>query len=56
MAQQQNEGGLSVDEASLDRMIQDASAPSLADLFRKAKEQGLVQPVTGYGEGAPGSA
>lgn len=43
---------LSVDDATLDSMIQAASIPNLAVLIRRGKEQGLLKPITGYGEGA----
>lgn len=36
-------------DATLDTMVQQASVPSLATLFRKAKESGAIQPVAGYG-------
>ena len=33
----------------LDSMIEQAAVPSLATLFRKAKQSGAIKPVTGYG-------
>ena len=36
-------------DATLDTMIQQASVPTLATLFRKAKDSGAIKPVTGYG-------
>lgn len=38
--------------SNLDQLIQDASVPSLATLFRKAKEAGAIGPVSVYGEGS----
>jgi len=49
------EGSLSVDDATLDLMVQQASAPSLASLFKQAKDQGLIGPVSHYG-GSQGGA
>lgn len=46
---------VSVDDASLDVLVQQASVPNLADLFRKAKVSGAIQPLTVYGEGAKGA-
>lgn len=52
----QHEGGnVSEDVDSLDQMVQAASVPNLADLFRKAKQTGAIGPVTVYG-GAEGGA
>ena len=42
-------GGMSVADDSLDQMVQAASIPSLADLFRKAKASGAIAPVSSYG-------
>lgn len=36
----------------MDDMIAKASVPSLATLFRKAKDSGAIGPISGYG-GAP---
>jgi hypothetical protein len=36
-------------------MVQQASAPSLASLFKQAKDQGLIGPVSHYG-GSQGGA
>lgn len=45
---------VSVETDSLDDMIQAASVPSLASLFRRAKDRGLLGPVTVYGESPTG--
>lgn len=37
---------------SLDTLVQAASVPNLADLFRKAKQTGVIGPVSVYGESA----
>ena len=56
MTEQSNGGGaVSADADNLDQLVQAASVPSLADLFRKAKEQGVIVPVSVYGEGAAAS-
>lgn len=39
-------------DARLDTMVQQASVPSLATLFKKAKDSGAIKAVTAYG-GAP---
>jgi len=39
-------------EDELDHLVQRASVPSLASLFKAGKEKGLIKPTTGYG-GAP---
>lgn len=49
-----NRKEVSVDTDSLDDMIQAASVPSLASLFRRAKDRGLLGPVTVYGESPTG--
>lgn len=36
-------------DARLDDMIEKAAVPSLATLFRKAKDSGAIKPATGYG-------
>ena len=46
---------VSVADDSMDTLIQQASVPNLATLFRKAKEAGVIGPVSVYGEGAPAS-
>ncbi len=46
---------VSATEARMDSMIQGASVPDLASLMRKAKDQGVIGPVSVYGEGAPSS-
>ena len=42
---------VSVADDTLDSMVQAASTPSLATLFRRAKDQGVISGVTVYGEG-----
>ena len=39
---------VSVDEATLDQMVSTASIPSLATLFKKAKDQGVITAEEGY--------
>lgn len=39
---------VSVDEDTLDQMIQDASTPSLVTLFRRAKDAGVIGSFTNY--------
>lgn len=46
---------MSVADESMDTLIQQASVPNLATLFRRAKEAGVIGPVSVYGEGAPAS-
>lgn len=42
------------DEADkMDQLVQSASIPNLASLFRKAKASGVIDAVSNYGEGAP---
>lgn len=43
--------GVSVTDETLDKLIQEASVPSLSTLFSRAKQAGLLGPVTVYGEG-----
>ncbi len=40
---------LSEVEATLDQLVSKASQPTLASLFKKAKEKGLITTITGYG-------
>lgn len=40
---------VSVADDSLDQMVEAASVPNLASLFRKAKKAGHIGPVTTYG-------
>jgi hypothetical protein len=48
---------VSVADDSLDSLVQAASAPSLATLFGKAKDAGLIEGgLSNYGEGAPQGA
>jgi len=49
------EGKVSVADDSLDQMVQAASIPNLASLFRRAKETGAIGAVSVYGT-ADGSA
>jgi len=42
-------------DAKLDDMVEKAAVPSLATLFRKAKDSGAIKPLTGYG-GQPASS
>ncbi len=44
------------EDGMMDRLVQDASAPSLATLFQQAKDKGLIGPVTTYGGGPDGGA
>ena len=37
------------DEGDLDRMVERASVPNLAALFKRGKEAGLIQPGKEYG-------
>lgn len=37
---------------NMDQLIQQASVPNLASLFRKAKEAGVIGAVSVYGEGS----
>jgi hypothetical protein len=45
-------GTVSVDDGSLDQMVEAASVPNLAALFQAGKKAGLLKPTTGYGENA----
>jgi hypothetical protein len=36
-------------DAKLENMVEQASVPTLASLFRKAKADGAIKPVSGYG-------
>lgn len=45
-------GNVSVETDSMDTMIESASTPSLATLFQRGKDAGLLKPTTGYGENA----
>ena len=42
-------GGVDNDEDDLDQLVQKASIPNLASLFRKGKEKGLIQAQQEYG-------
>jgi hypothetical protein len=44
--------GTKVDEADMDQMVQRASVPNLASLFKRGKEAGLIKPGTEYGHTA----
>jgi predicted amidophosphoribosyltransferase len=39
---------------NMDELVQAASVPSLASLFKKAKKAGVIDAVQNYGEGAVG--
>lgn len=41
---------VSVADDSLDPMIEAASVPNLATLFRRAKDKGVIGSVSNYGE------
>lgn len=41
-----------MDESEFDRLVERGSVPSLADLFRRGKEEGLIKPTSNYGEAA----
>jgi hypothetical protein len=45
-------GTLSVADDTMDTMVQRASAPSLATLFQRGKDAGLLKPTQGYDGGA----
>lgn len=48
---------VSVGDDSLDAMVQAASTPNLASLFRRAKDAGVITgTLSNYGEGAPQGA
>lgn len=47
------EGVVSVADDSLDQLVQNASVPDLAVLFKRAKDAGVIGAVSNYGEGAP---
>lgn len=44
---------VSVADDTLDNMVQQASTPSLATLFKKAKDAGAIKPVSAYGNQIP---
>jgi hypothetical protein len=49
-----NQVAMSVADDSLDEMIEAASVPTLADLFRMAKSRGVIDvTINNYGEGGP---
>ena len=41
-------GTQGADESSLDQLVEAASVPNLAALFKRGKDAGLLKPVTGY--------
>lgn len=41
---------VSVADDSLDHMVEAASVPNLATLFRRAKDKGVIGAVSNYGE------
>jgi hypothetical protein len=47
----QQQGGVSVASDSLDTLVEQASVPSLASLFRKAKDAGVIpqEGIPAYG-------
>ena len=48
---QRDRGGLSVPDATLDHMIEQASIPTLASLLKKGIESGLIKPTHDYSAG-----
>jgi hypothetical protein len=50
------EGEVSVVTDTLDSLVQAASVPNLASLFKRGKDAGLITPITGYGEGVGSSS
>ena len=48
---QRDRGGLSVPDATLDTMIEQASLPTLASLLKKGIESGLIKPAHEYSSG-----
>lgn len=44
---------VSVATDTLDSLVQQASTPNLADLFRKAKDSGAIKAFEGYAGGSP---
>lgn len=45
------DAALSQADATLDALVSKASKPTLATLFKKAKEKGLITSITHYGPG-----
>lgn len=45
----ENSTPVSVADDSLDTLVEQASTPTLAQLFQRAKDQGLIQPQQQYG-------
>lgn len=45
-------GKLSVSTDTMDDMIEEASVPDLATLYRRGKEKGLLKPQADYGQSA----
>ena len=43
---------VSVADDRLDELVEQASVPNLATLFKRGKDAGLLKPTTGYGENA----
>ena len=41
---------VSVDDATLDSLVQKASIPNLASMYRKAKDSGLIEAKPGYAD------
>ena len=54
MADEAASGGEKVSDpdARLDELVESASVPNLATLFKRGKDAGLLKPTTGYGENA----
>lgn len=48
-------GSLSVADDSLDKLIEAASAPTLADLIRRGKKKGMIGAVSNYGGAGTGA-
>jgi predicted amidophosphoribosyltransferase len=48
----QDEGPVSVDEGSLDTMIEQASRPTLASLLKRGIDSGLIKPSHDYATGS----
>ncbi len=46
---------VSASAETIDQMVEAASVPNLATLFKRAKDRGVIGSVSVYGEGAPTS-
>ena len=40
-------------DATMDALVEQASIPNLASLFKAGKKRGLIKPTSMYGEAAP---